>query len=415
MSRRISKKAEEVIKKMMEERVFEHPLALAVKAGARMMLQVAVEEEITDYLGRDYYERTEEAEGYRNGYKGRTVKLSCGDIKIDMPQARGVDSPFHSKLISPYKTRMKEIEELIPQLYLNGISTRKVKRAVKKVLGKRGLSHQTVSKLTEKIVEEFKGWKERDLSGLKILYLIMDGIRIGVRGGTGEKEAVLVATAYLEDGERVLISVELGNRESYNSWKMFIEDMRRRGLRDPLLIITDGSPGLLRAVEEIFPGVDTQRCTKHKMENILEKVLKEDKEEVRDDARKIFYAHTIEHAREGISIFEKKWKKYTSAVECLLKDIEACLTYYKFPYIHWKRIRTTNAIERGFREVRQRVRVIGRFQNEDRALALVYWKIKDAQERWNGLCMTEEAKEILRAIKNSKLMRACPEISGMAA
>lgn len=415
MSRRLSKKSEEVIKKMMEERVFEHPLALAVKAGARMMLQVAVEEEIKDYLGRDCYERVEGAIGYRNGYKGRTVKLSCGDIKLDMPQARGLDSPFHSKLISPYKTRMNEIEELIPQLYLNGISTRKVKRAVKKVLGKRGLSHQTVSNLNEKIVEEFKEWKERDLSGLKVMYLIMDGIRIGVRGGTGEKEAVLVATAYLEDGERVLISVELGNRESYNSWKMFIEDMRRRGLSDPLLIITDGSPGLLRAVEEIFPGVDAQRCTKHKMENILEKVLKEDQKEVRDDLRKIFYAPTIEHAREGVSIFEKKWKKYISAVECLLKDIDACLTYYKFPYIHWKRIRTTNAIERGFREVRQRVRVIGRFQNEDRALALVYWKIRDAHERWNGLSMTDEAKEIIRAIKSSKMMRICPELSGMAA
>lgn len=416
MSRRLSKKSEKVIKKLMEERIFEHPLALVVKAGARMMLQVALEEEIKDYLGRDYYERVEGAEGYRNGYKGRTVKLSCGDIKIDMPQARGLDSPFHSKIISPYKTRMKEIEELIPQLYLNGISTRRVKRAVNKVLGKRGLSHQTVSNITENVVEEFKEWKCRDLTGLKVLYLIMDGIRIGVRGGTAEKEAVLVATAYLEDGERVLISVELGNRESYNSWKLFIEDMKMRGLRDPLLIITDGSPGLLKAVEEIFRGVDTQRCTKHKMENVLEKVLKEDQKEVRDDLRKIFYAPTIEHAREGVSLFEKKWKKYTSAVECLSKDIDSCLTYYKFPYIHWKRIRTTNAIERGFKEVRQRVRVIGRFQNEDRALALVYWKMKEAQERWNGLSMTEEAKEIIRAIKSSKIIKSVmSKVEGMAA
>ncbi|MBI3007917.1 MAG: transposase [Nitrospinae bacterium] len=108
---------------------------------------------------------------------------------------------------------------------------------------------------------------------------------------------------------------------------------------------------------------------------------------------------------EGQVLFEKKWKKYTSAVECLLKNIDVCLTYYKFPYIHWKRIRTTNAIERGFREVRQRVRGIGRFQNEDRALALVYWKIKDAQERWNGLSMTEEAKVILKALKYSKMMK----------
>jgi len=149
--------------------------------------------------------------------------------------------------------------------------------------------------------------------------------------------------------------------------------------------------------------------------SLLEKVLREDQKEVRDDARKIFYAPIYEHAKEGVKLFEKKWKKYPSAVECLLKDIEACLTYYKFPYIHWKRIRTTNAIERGFREVRQRVRVVGRFQNEDRDGALVYWRMKDAQERWNGLCMTE-AKEILRAIKNSKMMKpVLNEVKGMAA
>ncbi len=368
-----------------------------------MMLQVALEEEITEAIGRDHYERVEEAKGYRNGYKERRIKLSCGDVEIAMPQARGLDKPYHSAILPPYKTRTEEIEEMIPLLYLNGIPTRKVKGALKKVLGKRGLSHQTVSRISSKIVKEFKEWKKRDLSGLKVLYLIIDGIRLGVRGGTKEKEAVLVATGFLENGERVLIGVELGSRESYKSWKLFLEDMRERGLRGPLLIITDGNPGLLKAIEEIYPEADTQRCTKHKMENILEKVLKKDQEEVRDDLRKIFYATTLEHAKEAVVLFEKKWKDYSSAVECLLKDIESCLTYYKYPYIHWKRIRTTNVIERGFREVRQRVRGIGRFNKEENALALVYWKTKDVQERWKGLSMTEEAKEILRALKSSKI------------
>lgn len=408
MSRRLSKKAEKVIKKVMEEeRLFEHPLALVAKAGARMMLQVALEEEITTYLGRDYYERNDDASGYRSGSKRRTVKLSCGDIEIDMPQARGL--PFHSAILPPYQTRMKELEEVIPLLYMNGLSTRRVKRSLKKVLGKRGLSHTTVNKITNKVIEEFKGWRRRDLSGLEVIYLILDGIRIGVRGGTGEKEAVLVAYAFLGDGRREVLSVELGNRESYNSWKYILDDLRQKGLIDPLLIVTDGCPGLLKAVEDVFPGVETQRCTKHRMENVIEKVLKEDHEEVRDDLRKIFYAPTYEHAKEAVVIFEKKWgKKYPSAIKCLSEGIENCLTYYKFPYSHWKRIRTTNTIERGFREVRQRVRVIGRFKDEEKALATVWWLMKDTQERWQGIVITKEIREILNRLRK-------PAVEKMAA
>lgn len=408
MSRRLSKKAEKVIKKVMEEeRLFGHPLALVAKAGARMMLQVALEEEITTYLGRDYYERNDDANGYRSGSKRRTVKLSCGDIEIDMPQARGL--PFHSAILPPYQTRMKELEEVIPLLYMNGLSTRRVKRSLKKVLGKRGLSHTTVNKITNKVIEEFKGWRRRDLSGLEVIYLILDGIRIGVRGGTGEKEAVLVAYAFLGDGRREVLSVELGNRESYNSWKYILDDLRQKGLIDPLLIVTDGCPGLLKAVEDVFPGVETQRCTKHRMENVIEKVLKEDHEEVRDDLRKIFYAPTYEHAKEAVVIFEKKWgKKYPSAIKCLSEGIENCLTYYKFPYSHWKRIRTTNTIERGFREVRQRVRVIGRFKDEEKALATVWWLMKDTQERWQGIVITKEIREILNRLRK-------PAVEKMAA
>lgn len=216
----------------------------------------------------------------------------------------------------------------------------------------------------------------------------------------------MVAQAFLEDGKRVLLSVALGARESYGSWNSFLTDMKERGLNDPLLIITDGSPGLLRALSEVFPDVDTQRCTKHKMANVLEKVLKADQKEIKDDLRSIFYAPTLEHAKEAITLFERKWRKrFPSAVECLLKDIDSCLTYYKFPYIHWRRIRTINAIERGFREVRQRVRGIGRFKDEERALAFVYRQMKENECRWKGLSMTEEAKDILRLLKSIRMER----------
>ncbi len=155
-----------------------------------------------------------------------------------MPQVRDTEMPFHSKMLPPYETRMKELEEVIPLIYFNGISTRKVKRSLKKILGKRGLSHQTVSRLSAKIVEEFKAWKMRDLSQLKILYLIVDGISLGVRAGTKEKEAVSVAQAFLEDGKRVLLSVALGVRESYGSWNSFLTDMKERGLNDPLDVLS---------------------------------------------------------------------------------------------------------------------------------------------------------------------------------
>lgn len=401
--KRLSKKSEKVIMEMTGDgRLFENPLSVMAREGARMMLRVALEEEMTEALGRDLYERTEGARGHRNGYKQRTVKLSCGDIMIEMPKARGMEEPFRSKVLPPYRTRMKELEETIPLLYMNGLSTRKVKRSLKKVFGEKGLSHQSVSNITGKVEEEFSSWKRRDLSGLSVLYLVMDGIRLGVRAGTSEKEAVLCATAFLEGGGRELLSVSLGNRESYASWKVFLDEMRERGLKDPLLIVVDGCPGALKAIEEVFSGVRVQRCTKHRMENVLEKILKADRKEARDDLRKVFYAPTLDHSNEAARLFERKWRRYPSAVECLLSGLESCLTYYAFPSSHWKRIRTTNAMERCFREVKQRTKSIGRFKDEKRALATVWWLIADAQNHWHGVGMTKEAREILNTLRAEK-------------
>ncbi|MBI5198695.1 MAG: IS256 family transposase [Nitrospirae bacterium] len=384
----ISKKSRKVIEENLEVLRGRHPL---------------IEEELCMLLGRDYYERNRQA-GSRNGSKRRAVNVGVGDIEIAMPQVRGSERPFHSKILPPYIRQMDEIKEVVPLLYMNGISTRKVKGSIKKLLKDKGFSHQNVLRLTERIVEEFRGWRRRDLSGLKVLYLILDGIWLGVRAGTREKEAVLVARAFLEDGNAELISVSLGNQESYSAWKGFLEDMIKRGLNDPLLIVIDGCPGLIRAVEELFPGSDIQRCTKHRTENVLNKVLKEDRAVVKESIRKIFYASTYEHAKEAIEIFKRDWgRKYPSASECLKEYIEACLTYYKYPYRHWRRIRTTNAVERSFREVRGRVRGIGRFKDEERALTMVYWQIKEL--RWHGVDMTAEARAVLAKIKTEKLGR----------
>ncbi len=213
-----------------------------------------------------------------------------------------------------------------------------------------------------------------------------------------------MAWAFLEDGSRYLISVSLGNQESHSAWKGFLEDMMSRGMGTPMLVVIDGCPGLIKAVEEIFSSSDIQRCTKHRTENVLNKVLKEDRDKVKDSLRKIFYASTYEHAKEAIEMFKRNWgNKYPSALDILMNNIEMCLTYYKYPYHHWKRIRTTNAVERSFREVKQRVKGIGRFQNEERALAMVYWQMKEP--RWYGVEMTKEARAILAGIKASQIHR----------
>lgn len=405
MKKSLSKKAKKVIEEQMEGFMRVASLSEITRLGARMMLQSALEEEVTAYLERDYYERVGDKKGKRNGSKPRTVKTGCGDLRLKMPQVRDAGGPFHSLVLPPRVTQMDEVGELIPLLYMNGISTRKVKRAVGKFIGEKGLSHQNVSRISGKIVEEFRQWKTRDLSGLKVVYLILDGVRLGVRGGTREKEAVLVAWAFLEDGSRELIGVSLGNQESYSSWKGFLDDLLRRGMNEPMLTIIDGCPGLVKAVHEVFPETDVQRCTKHKTENVLDKVLKQDRANVKESVRKIFYASTYEHALEAVELFKKNWnRKYPSATECLLEDIEACLTYYKYPYQHWRRIRTTNVIERGFREVKRRTKVAGRFQAEERALTMVYWQLKEL--KWQGVRMTGEAKAILAKLRMLRIARA---------
>jgi transposase-like protein len=403
--RSLSKKSKKVIEKSMKEFMQRNSLVEITKVGARMMIQIALEEELMAFLGRDYYQRRSVGQvGSRAGSKPRTVKIGCGDIELEMPKVRDAGEPFHSEFLPPRLSRMEEIQDIIPLLYMNGLSTRKVKKSVAKLLGKRGLSHQNVIRITGKVVEEFKQWKSRDLTNLKVAYLILDGTRLAVRAGTREKEAVLVAWGFLEDGSLEPLSISLGNQESYNAWKGFLEDMVRRGMTEPMLIIVDGCPGLIKAVEEIFSGSDIQRCTKHKTENVLDKVLKADKDNVHESLRKIFYASTYEHAKEAVELFKDRWgKKYPSAVEILMEDIELCMTYYKYPYRHWKRIRTTNVVERSFREVKRRTKGVGRFQDEERALAMVYWQLKEL--RWYGVSMTKEARAILAGIKVSKLER----------
>jgi transposase-like protein len=399
--RKLPRKATQLVEAAMQSALSQHPLSWITQWGARLMLQVALEEEVMAFLERDWYERKGGGSpGWRNGSKSRRVKVGGGDLLLPMPQVRGAGQPFHSRLLPPYTTRLSELEEVIPLLYLHGLSTRRIRKALGKLLGKRGLSPTTVVRLTQKLTETFEAWRKRDLSPREVVYLFLDGIRLGVRRGSREKEAILVAHAVLADGRREVLAVALGSRESTRAWTDLLEDLRGRGLSDPVLIITDGGPGLLAAVEAHFPEVLRQHCTKHKLANLLEKVPRGCQGEVGDAARRVLYAPTLAQAEEALVLFERAYRKrFPSAVECLRRDLQACWTYYRFPLRHWRRIRTINVLERSFREVRRRVRQIGRFQDELRALAMVHALLQEAQTGWQALSMSREAQCILEAMR----------------
>lgn len=364
-----------------------------VKLGARFMLQRGIELEIAEFLGRGYYERNGLGglNGYRNGYEKSRLNFTEGVIDLSIPQLRNTSNRFRSKLLKAFKKRTECLERLIPQLYLKGMSTRDIEDVLKGQLGLKKVSKSVVSKLSKHLEEDFKKWRERDLSGIDILYLFLDGIYLPVRQGSDEKEAILVAYGINCVGDKILLHIALGNKESYDAWKDFIQDMKRRGLKDPMLGIGDGNPSLKKTFKESFPLSLFQLCQVHKMRNILAKlprgVLEEMKKMVQDVFRAESYEEGIKRGKELIQRFKRE---YPSAMECLERDLEEVLTCLKFPKEHRRRICSTNLLERLIREGKRRTDAVGRFPGESSCLTLVYSVLIDASRSWHGVKMTAE-------------------------
>jgi transposase-like protein len=254
------------------------------------------------------------------------------------------------------------------------------------------------------LAASFKAWRKRDLSEENILYLFLDGYYLGVRKGGREKEALLIAHGVRADGSRVLLGVYLGGRESTESWKGVVRDLVDRGMPEPKLVITDGNPGLLRALNEVMPQAARQRCTAHRTRNVLARVKKSRQAEVKGALNKIFHAACLEDAKAGASEFHRRYgKEFPTATEVLAQGLADCLTFYRFPEMHWKRIRTSNVLERAFLEVRRRTDVIKRLPDEMSALALVFGVLEEDRLKWRGVKMDDEAQQaIVIAFKQLK-------------
>ena len=365
------------------------PLELLAREGARLVLSVAMEEEVADYLGRQRYKRNQGCRrGYRNGHRDRQVSCGAGKIEVAMPRISDTKEAFHSQFIEAWQRRSKLLEETIPLLYVEGLSTRDFKRALAPLWGKSGLSRSSISRANKALKETFNNWRCRDLSLEEIVYLFLDGIYLGVRGNNRQKEAVLVAHGINSEGKRVVLHLSLGVREGTESWKGVLNDLVERGLESPQLIITDGNPGLLKAINDIWPEVPRQRCAVHRIRNVLARVPKKRQDEVRKAVHRIFYTACLDDARDEARQFLSRYQReFPSAAETLVKHLEECLTFYRFPERHWKHIRTSNVIERAFKEVKRRTKVIGRFPNETSALVMIFSILDEERLKWQKVRM----------------------------
>jgi transposase-like protein len=379
-----------------------------LKFGSQAILKRAVEEEITKYLGRESYERltTDMASrGFRNGYRKTTIDTPIGQVTYDRPRVSGAPD-FKSAYHEPHMRRPEEFADAVAEMYVTGVSTRKVKKALKAVAGDDvRLSRSTVSRITQRLRDEYATWCTRSLTDLNVVYIFFDAIRVGMRIGDTSKDCVLIAYAVLENGDFETLSVGLGNTESAGTWEDFIVDLKKRGLKDPLLCISDGNTGLCSMIDKYFETSYRQRCVKHKMENILNQIPKEKHQEVQPKLNRIFYGATsLEQAKQALRDFKREYGKvYPSAIARLEDDLDQSLMFYIFPANHWKRIRTSNRLERLNKELRRRLRVIGRHPSESGCLSLVFQICKRYQENKRAFKTNDLVQALWKRLRNEKL------------
>jgi transposase-like protein len=379
--------------KAFEERLAfgEMTLSDVVRSGAQLMLQYALEHEVSEFLGRGYYENApakSKDRGRRNGYEERPVLTGEGEVTVQVPQTRDGDQPFRSRILEAYVKRTETLDELITGMYVHGMSTRDIETMFREVLGGQGVSRSVVSRVTERLSEDFEAWRERDLSDTDLLYLELDGSYLRYRVEAERKEPILAAKGYRRNGTRVLLHIGPGNRESYDNWKGFLHEMTRRSLNEPLLIVTDGNPGVLKAVDEVFPNSLKQRCQKHRMDNILGKAPAAMRAELKAAILESFHSETYaEGLRIGREVIARYKQRLPSAMKCLGEELEACLQVLKLPKEHHRRLRTSNCLERTFGEKKRRTKVIPHFFTEKAAIKLVFATMLAVTAKWRGIRM----------------------------
>ena len=368
-------------------------LTEVLRNGARELLQQAVEAEVAEFVKRHRELRDEHDRQrvVRNGYRPqRTIQTGIGAVAVKAPRARdrGGEIKFHSSILPAYLRRTRSIEELLPWLYLKGVSTGDFSEALAALLGKdaRGLSAATISRLKEIWKGEYDHWTRRDLHGKNFVYLWVDGVHFGVRLEDAS-QCILVVIGATADGKKELLAMLDGYRESAASWKELLLDLKQRGLTtDPKLAIGDGALGFWKALPQVFGSTRAQRCWVHKTANVLNNLPKGQQAKAKAGLHEIWMAQSRAAAEQAFDHFLTTYEvKYAKAAECLAKDRDSLLTFYDFPAEHWIHIRTTNPIESTFATVRLRTAKTRGCVSRVGILAMVFKLTKSAEQRWRKL------------------------------
>lgn len=387
------------------------------RLGARLIIQTAVEAEIDLFLGRARYQRAADCPdarpGSRNGFCQNTIKTTAGPVTVARPKLRGTTEAFASALFGKGVTKSHALETLVIAGFVRGLSVRDVENTLADALGaEAALSKSTVSRVCQAIAEEFGRWSNRPLDDLELDYLFLDASMFKMHPGA-RAEPVLAAWGVTTTGAPVFVALAAGGSESTDAWGDFLDELTSRGLRPPLLVISDGAAGLINATESGLPRSLRQRCLIHRSRNLLAKVPAEAQTEIRDAYWAIFDTDDLLAAglRPGpalvaavqhrIDAFAGQYARaFPSGVKCLLSDREQLTSYLRFPLEHHRRIRHSNFIERTFGETRRRVKVIGRLPGEASCLNLVWAVLDRASRGWRGMAMTPAGTRLLADLRH---------------
>lgn len=366
------------------------------RLGAQRMLQTALEAEVAAYI--EAHEHQRDADGrrqvVRNGSaKSRAIVTGAGELEVRAPRVndkRVVDGErqrFTSMLLPPYMRKSPKVAEVLPILYLRGLSSNDFKPALQSLLGDKaaGLSASVITRLTAQWEQEREQWTKRDLSDNDYVYVWADGIHLNIRLEE-DRLCLLVIIGARPDGTKEVLAVEDGYRESTESWASALRSLRDRGMRAPAVAVGDGALGFWGAIRDVWPETRDQRCWFHKLGNVLDKLPKRLQPKAKRILQSIMNADTREHAEEGIAAFRAEFApKQQRAVTCLEKDKEALLTFFDFPAEHWIHLRTTNPVESAFATVRLRQRVTKGAGSRTKGLAMAFKLLLMAQQRWRRL------------------------------
>lgn len=384
----------------MEEILGRDRLTEALRGKVREMIMALAEAELAEVLAARSYERNEGRRGYRNGKRERSISTGLGATVIELPRARiGAgerEREWQSGLIERYQRRAASVDRALLGCYLSGANGRRIKGALSPLLRGAPLSKSAISRLVGRLEALFTQWRNRSLASEAVVFLYLDAIALRVRiANKVISVPVLVGLGVQEDGQKVILDLELFQSESSSCWEGFFEGLISRGLKPPCLVIIDGNKGLRAAVEKNWPGTAVQRCTVHKLRNLERYAPRHALEEVKSDYHRIVYADSLEQAKKAYRDFISKWKKLTPKVVVSLEEAgEELLTFYRFPKGQWKSLRTTNAIERLNGEFRRRVKTQSALPDARAAERLLFGLIISGQIQMRRIDGWRELKHV---------------------